>query len=154
MNRLELLFAGISVAGAAGILAAGLSAPSPAEAIPPFARRTEMACGSCHQGHYPRLNAFGRQYRDNGYQMPGGAEDAVRRSQSVQPAKSEGLTVFRDVPLSVRGQVFGVAPAAPDAADQPVFRNSLFAFLIGGGSVGRDVSYLFTWTPWRLGGQT
>jgi hypothetical protein len=93
------------------------------------------------------LNAFGRQYRDNGYQLPGGAEDAVRRDRNLEPGKSENLTIFKEVPLSVRGQVFGLVPAAPEEADKPVYSNSIFAFLIGGGSVGRDVSYLFTWTP-------
>ena len=35
-----------------------------AEAIPPFARKYEMPCGSCHQGHFPRLNEFGRRFRE------------------------------------------------------------------------------------------
>ena len=50
----------LSVLGAFAILLCGLAAPTDAEAIPPFARRYNTACTTCHQGHYPRLNAFGR----------------------------------------------------------------------------------------------
>jgi len=146
MGRRDVILA----LGAVGLIATFLvavAAPTPAEAIPPFARRHEMACGSCHQGHYPRLNAFGRQYRDNGYQLSGGGEERVRAERTVQPAESDGLSVFKELPLSVRGEFFTVAPAAPAATEQPAYSHSVYAFLIGGWTVAKDVSYLFTWTP-------
>jgi hypothetical protein len=135
----------ILVAAAVATVLLATATPRPAEAIPPFARRYETSCGSCHQGHYPRLNAFGRQFRDNGYQLPDGAEDWARAQRTVEPGAPEGrLAVFKEVPLSLRGQVFGVVSAAPE---DPLFTNALFSFLVGGGTVGEDVSYFFTWTP-------
>lgn len=42
--------------------------PSVSEAIPAFARKTNMACSSCHSA-WPALNAFGRQYKEHGYRF-------------------------------------------------------------------------------------
>ncbi len=125
-----------------------LVAPAEASAIPAFARRYETTCHSCHQFHYPRLNSFGRRFRENGYQYPDGAEDPARAKRMVEPGTlAEVLTVFKEVPLSLRAQVFGVGRADAPKRDQPIFDYRLFSFLIGGGSVAKDVSFFFTWTP-------
>ena len=42
--------------------------PSTSEAIPAFARKTNMACSTCHTA-WPALNAFGRQYKEHGYRL-------------------------------------------------------------------------------------
>ena len=39
-----------------------------AEAIPAFARTKHMPCSSCHSA-YPSLNAFGRDFKTNGYRV-------------------------------------------------------------------------------------
>lgn len=39
-----------------------------AEAMPAFARKTNMACSTCHTA-WPSLNAFGRQYKEHGYRL-------------------------------------------------------------------------------------
>ncbi len=44
--------------------------PVKAEAIPAFARKYEVNCHVCHT-RQPRLNTFGRQFLENGYQLPG-----------------------------------------------------------------------------------
>jgi Phosphate-selective porin O and P len=41
---------------------------SNAQAIPAFARKTNLACSSCHTA-WPMLNAFGRQYKELGYRV-------------------------------------------------------------------------------------
>ena len=38
-----------------------LTLPSPARALPAFARRFNLACGACHSA-VPRLNAFGEAF--------------------------------------------------------------------------------------------
>jgi hypothetical protein len=43
---------------------------SPANAIPAFARRYKLLCGSCHS-HYPELNTYGRAFLRNNFQLPG-----------------------------------------------------------------------------------
>lgn len=119
-----------------------------AEATPAFARRYEMTCSSCHQYHYPRLNSFGRRFRENGYQLPEGAEDQARARRNVAPgAPDDKLRVFREVPLSLRGQAFGIVRAHSDGETDAIYDNSLFSFIIGGGTVAKDVSYFFSWTP-------
>jgi len=42
--------------------------PTNSEAIPAFARKTNMACSTCHTA-WPALNAFGRQYKEHGYRL-------------------------------------------------------------------------------------
>lgn len=40
----------------------------PAQAIPSFARQTQLQCAACHTA-YPQLNAFGRQFKLQGYTL-------------------------------------------------------------------------------------
>lgn len=50
-----------------GLLAVVLLLCSPtAWAIPSFARQTKLACNACHT-QFPELNAFGREFKLNGY---------------------------------------------------------------------------------------
>lgn len=42
-----------------------------AQAIPSFARQTGLECNACHTA-YPQLNAFGREFKANGYSFGGG----------------------------------------------------------------------------------
>jgi hypothetical protein len=42
--------------------------PTNSEAIPAFARKTDMTCSTCHTA-WPALNAFGRQYKEHGYRL-------------------------------------------------------------------------------------
>lgn len=120
--------------------------PRPTQAIPAFARRYETNCTSCHLGHFPQLNALGRSFRERGYQMPDGSEDAIRARRNVEPGFLEqALTVFKEVPLSVRGQVFGLVPFDHHAT--PAYENRVFSYLAGGGSLGADFSAFFSWTP-------
>src|SRR5439155_13756485 len=43
---------------------------SPGRALPLFARKYNLPCTACHFA-FPRLNAFGRAFRQNGYRMVG-----------------------------------------------------------------------------------
>ncbi len=58
------------------ILAAGLALLLDARAvhaIPAFARKYNLRCTACHEA-WPKLNDFGRAFRDNGYQMMEGTD--------------------------------------------------------------------------------
>lgn len=44
-----------------------------AHAVPAFARQTGFACSQCHSQHFPTLNAFGRQFKLDGYTLTGAA---------------------------------------------------------------------------------
>ena len=47
-----------------------------AEAIPAFARKYKVNCHVCHT-RQPRLNLFGEQFLENGYQMPGTEDGGI-----------------------------------------------------------------------------
>ncbi len=47
-----------------------------AEAIPAFARKYQVNCHVCHT-RQPRLNHFGEQFLENGYQMPGTEDGGI-----------------------------------------------------------------------------
>jgi len=44
-----------------------------AGALPAFARKYQANCALCHNNE-PRLNPFGQQFKENGYQMPGSSD--------------------------------------------------------------------------------
>ena len=61
-----------------------LIAPPPAGAIPAFARKYGLRCTACHEA-WPKLNDFGRAFRDNGYQILTGKDDTVTASPGYWP---------------------------------------------------------------------
>ncbi len=61
------------------VLAAVL--PSPARALPSWARRYNMNCSGCHSPAVPRLNAMGIAFKWAGYRMPGDIGSAVQVSK-------------------------------------------------------------------------
>jgi len=56
---------GISVLG----LMSFLLNPPDAHALPAFARQTDLPCSACHNGNFPALTPFGRQFKLDGYVM-------------------------------------------------------------------------------------
>jgi len=42
-----------------------------ANAVPAFARQTDVPCAGCHFQNFPALNSFGRNFRANGYTLTG-----------------------------------------------------------------------------------
>ena len=42
-----------------------------ANAVPAFARQTDVPCAGCHFQNFPALNSFGRHFRANGYILTG-----------------------------------------------------------------------------------
>ena len=57
---------------------------SPVWAIPAFARKYSLRCTACHE-EWPVLNDFGRNFRDNGYQLRLGRDDAVTADPGYWP---------------------------------------------------------------------
>jgi hypothetical protein len=57
---------------------------SPASAIPAFARKYSLRCTACHES-WPVLNDFGRNFRDNGYQIRLGKDDTVTAEPGYWP---------------------------------------------------------------------
>lgn len=63
MKKVLSIFTALAMAVSAGMMFNAQNA----EAVPAFARQMKMACKSCHFQHFPKLNAFGRAFKVNGY---------------------------------------------------------------------------------------
>lgn len=66
------------------LLVLGVAFAMPASAIPAFARKYGLNCTSCHES-WPVLNDFGRNFRDNGYQLRLGKDDTVTANPGYWP---------------------------------------------------------------------
>lgn len=66
----------------------------PVSALPSFARQTGQPCATCHNGDFPQLTAFGRQFKLNGYTAGG-----TRCRDSVAPSDAGGTNL--QIPISV-----------------------------------------------------
>ena len=56
-----------------------------AAAIPAFAKKTGLRCSACHEA-WPKLNAFGQAFRDNGYQIGNERDSPIFASPLYWPA--------------------------------------------------------------------
>jgi len=58
-----------------------LNVPS-ASAVPPFARKYQTSCATCHAA-YPKLNYFGKAFKNNGYRYPAGTDEQMTKEKPV-----------------------------------------------------------------------
>ena len=75
----------VAITSWAALVAAMLLAPAPARAFPAFARKYGLRCTACHES-WPKLNDFGRAFRDNGYQLLTGKDDTIFETPGYWPA--------------------------------------------------------------------
>jgi hypothetical protein len=71
-------------------------AAAPAQAVPSYAREMKVACSACHT-LYPQLNAFGRQFKLDGYSLDGSAAGIENQDGDGR----QSLTLDAFPPLSV-----------------------------------------------------
>lgn len=71
---------------AAGLLLAFvlLGSVRSALALPVFARKYGLPCSACHEG-WPKLNSFGQNFRDNGYQLMNERDAPIYQNASYWP---------------------------------------------------------------------
>jgi hypothetical protein len=67
-----------------GLCLFSLGLASKASAIPAFARKYGMACTACHEA-WPKLNAQGWAFRDNGYQWMAGKDNPISLNPAYWP---------------------------------------------------------------------
>lgn len=85
--RRDVVFLGALLA----LVAAFVTAPPEAAAVPAFARQTGMACTACHFQHYPAINAFGRAFKMGGFTMKGGQSMIEDEALSIPVALNASL---------------------------------------------------------------
>jgi hypothetical protein len=109
-----------------------------ANAIPAFARKYGLACNTCHVPGFPKLNDFGNQFRDQGYQF--GAD--------VDLPTHENITMGY-WPLSMRTTVG--YQAASVRTDGSGITTGGFGFtgldILSFGLLHRDISFGLVYTP-------
>lgn len=81
-------------------------------AIPAWARKYRTSCSTCHTA-FPKLNYFGKAFRNNGYRFPGGLEETATKEPPVVIGAEGYKKLFPHalwpsdipgaVPLSIRG---------------------------------------------------
>ncbi len=83
--------------------------PAALEGLPAFARQNGMNCQSCHVA-YPKLNTFGRQFRDRGYTLQ--APDAFQGPwvwQDYFPIALQGMSGYTFEGDNVQEGLFEIA---------------------------------------------
>jgi hypothetical protein len=109
--------------------------PSDVHAVPAFARKYDMTCGTCHT-RFPRLNPYGERFLENGYQLPGTEDGGISKKTQRGEASLDEVTNYLSFRLngepvrsfSSQGQVpatSGTPQSRVDIAFPSVF--SLFA---------------------------
>ncbi len=78
-----------------------LAFPPDTQAMPVFARKYNMSCLACHAA-YPRLNAFGEQFRDSNMKLPNWRDKTV-------PTGDDLLALPVSAPFAVRAQAYAQA---------------------------------------------
>ena len=98
--------------------AVALSSP-PASALPSYARQTGQPCATCHNGAFPQLTPFGRQFKLNGYTAGGtrchdservatGSEFQIPLSVMAVPTFTHTQKDLADLPLNRKGEPNGL----------------------------------------------
>jgi hypothetical protein len=118
-----------------------------AHAIPPFARKYSTSCTTCHIA-VPRLNAFGRAFRLNGYFWPTGGDTAMTKYAPVEMAQFFGarssIDAFPPVGFFLQSRA-GFYPKRGNRSQSPETTSiDDFAIdLLTGGTVGDSIGYIF-----------
>jgi hypothetical protein len=116
-----------------------VSFPSPASAIPAFARKYDLSCTSCHTKP-PRLNPFGEMFNLNGFQIPATREGEIRKKRKIGRVNLE-----RSIGNIFAARTFGrfvesFQGGHEDEVNQ-TFPNLLELFLAG--TLTQHISYFF-----------
>ena len=104
-----------------------------AEAVPPFARKTDLACSKCHTA-FPRLNSFGRQYKLNGYVRDGEKEEQQEVTEDFELEKAFSA-----------GALYKMRPYDKKKGSKYKLRaaHEVEIFIAGsaGGEIGKNISF-------------
>jgi len=117
--------------------------PTSAEAIPAFARKYDLSCGSCHTKP-PRLNSFGEAFHMAGFHIPATNEGEIRKKRQIGRVWSE--TDFLNI-FSMR-VVGNFVEAASNPSDLNLSSPQEVELYLAG-TLTQEISFFFT-----LGGET
>lgn len=143
LQHLALLVVGVALTFGLFLLAA----TPEADAIPAFSRNYRTSCATCHVA-FPKLNAFGEAFRNNGYRMPGGddqfnADDPVSLGAEGWKRLWPSAIWPGDMPYlpPVSLLIDGEYLVEPDAGVNNDFRIPSNTALLTGGNFGDTLSF-------------
>lgn len=86
------------------LLALGFLAVEEAGAVPSFARKYETSCSTCHYA-FPKLNAFGKAFNNNGFRYPEGQDPEMTKEDPVSLGSEAYRRVWPDAiwPTDIAG---------------------------------------------------
>ena len=123
-----------ALSAAAGIVW-GLASPQSAEAIPAFARKYSLSCTACHEA-WPKLNDFGRTFRDNGYRLKTGTDDPTDQVPAYWPVSLRTSPGYSYTTTSNQATDEGLRALKTGSFEHPE------ADILAGGTVASKVSFL------------
>jgi hypothetical protein len=116
-------------------------------ATPNLARKYKTSCSTCHYA-YPKLNAFGKAFFNNGYRYPAGQDPEMTKEQPVSLGSESQKRVFPDAvwpadipgtsPLSIHA--IGRAYYKPDSEVKTYFEFPHELEVLFGGTMGETFS--------------
>lgn len=123
----------LPLAAVVGAIVAALAAPTPAEAIPAFARRYRFSCTTCH-APFPRLKPYGEEFAGRGFALEPGAEPARASVDLGDPL----LGLPREFPLALRFDAFG---EVSDRSPELDFQTPWIFKVLAGGKIAENVGF-------------
>lgn len=114
-----------------------------ATAIPAFARKYGLPCSACHET-WPKLNVFGQNFKDNGYQLMNDRDSPIWQNPSYWPV------TFRITPNWHRESTDKVAidTAIPGVQTEAKLMTHGFDLsgldILTGGTLFQNISFLLT----------
>jgi hypothetical protein len=117
------------------------------QAIPAFARKYETSCSTCHYA-FPKLNAFGKVFKNNGYRYPVD-EEGMRKEEPISLGAEAYKKVFpkaiwpadmaRKVPVAL--QMIQRINVTPDKVPNWEFEFPHEIEVFAAGTIGETFSY-------------
>jgi len=116
-----------------------------ATAIPAFARKYKTSCITCHYA-FPKLNAFGKAFRNNGYRYANGQDPEMTKDEPLSLGAESYKRVFPNAIWP--SDIAGTTPLGVQAIGRIHFDKDLTSFQIPnevglyfGGTMGDKISY-------------
>ncbi len=128
-----------------------------ASAIPPFARKYQTNCQTCHTA-FPKLNPFGMAFRANAYRFPGGDEVFVK-DEPISMGADANKRLFpkalwpSDLPYlpPIGLTMFTNFTIGADTETTTEFDGIEEIGLLAGGTLGESISFFLDWRMYQWG---
>jgi hypothetical protein len=117
----------------------GLFSPV-SEAVPAFARKTGLACSSCHEV-WPRLSDFGQLFRDRGYRLERDRDAPVEQDGSYWPIAMRTTVGYQ----WLKNTLVPTDQGTVDTQSGTLGFSGLDVFAAG--TLGSKLSFLIVYTP-------